>query len=52
MEELIKRIEQDLDQAISRRNAFDVGSPAYQFNHGIVMALKTVLFDIKELKLK
>jgi len=51
MKELIIRIKDDIKKAEIRRNAFDKGSCQYQFNNAVVIALKTVLFDIKELRL-
>lgn len=51
MQELIRRIENDINQAEVRRDAFDMGSEPYEFNRAIIIALKGVLFDIKELGL-
>jgi hypothetical protein len=51
MKELIDRIEHDIKCAEVRRDAFDKGSSGYIFNNAVIVALKTVLFDMKELKL-
>lgn len=51
MEELINRINHDIKQAEARRDAYEKGSREYGFNQGIIIALKTVLFDMKELKI-
>lgn len=51
MDELINRINHDIKKAELRRDSFSKDSQEYSFNHATVLALKTVLFDIKELKL-
>jgi hypothetical protein len=51
MNELINRIKHDIKQAEARRDAFEEGTREYGFNQGIISALKTVLFDMKELRL-
>ena len=51
MKELIERIENDIKRAELNRDAFDKGSSGYVFNNAIILALKGVLFDMKELKL-
>lgn len=51
MKELIDRIEHDIKCAELKRDAFDKDSHGYIFNKAIVIALKCVLFDMKELKL-
>ena len=51
MKELINRIQHDIKQAEARRDAFEKGTREYGFNQGIVAALKTVLFDMRELRL-
>jgi hypothetical protein len=51
MEELVKRIEDDIKKAEARRDAFEKDTNGYVFNKAIVLALKTVLFDMRELKL-
>lgn len=51
MKELINRIEHDIKCAEVRRDAFDKGSHGYEFNKAIILALKGVLFDMRELKL-
>lgn len=49
--ELVRRIDHDLKLATDRRNEFEKGSEGYIFNHSQIIALKTVLFDLKELRL-
>jgi len=49
--ELLNRIQHDIKQAEARRDAFEKGTREYGFNQGIVAALKTVLFDMRELGL-
>jgi hypothetical protein len=51
MKELITRIKDDIKKAEIRRDAFDKDSCQYEFNRAIIIALKTVLFDMKELRL-
>lgn len=51
MKELIERINHDIKQAEIRRDAFEKDTKEYAFNKAIVLALKTVLFDIHELRL-
>jgi hypothetical protein len=51
MKELINRIKHDIKQAEIRRDAFEIGTKEYSFNQATIIALKTVLFDIKELRL-
>lgn len=51
MEELIRRINHDIKQAEARRDAFEKNTREYGFNQGIISALKTVLFDMRELKI-
>jgi len=51
LSELVRRIDQDLKHATERRNGFEKGSEGYTFNHSQIIALKTVLFDLKELRL-
>lgn len=51
MNELIKRIEHDIKRAELNRDAFEKGSSGYIFNSATILALKTVLFDMRELKL-
>ena len=51
MNELINRINHDIKQAEARRDAFDRDSNEYTFNHATIIALKTVLFDMRELRL-
>jgi len=49
--ELVRRIDNDLKFATDRRKEFEKGSEGYTFNHSQIIALKTVLFDLKELRL-
>jgi hypothetical protein len=55
MKELINRIQHDLKQAEARRDAFEKtygrDSREYGFNQAVVITLKTVLFDMRELRL-
>ena len=51
MKELIRRIKDDIKKAEIRRDSFDKGSCQYEFNKAVIIALKNVLFDIKELSL-
>lgn len=48
---LIAIIEDDINKAIIRRDAFDSNTQEYSFNHATVLALKSVLFDALQLKL-
>jgi hypothetical protein len=48
---LVAIINHDLKQAEIRRDAFSKDSQEYSFNHATVLALKCVLFDMKQLKL-
>ena len=49
--ELIDKIKDDIKKAEIRRDSFDKDSCQYEFNKAIVCTLKTVLFDMKELRL-
>lgn len=51
MKELIDRIQHDIKQAEARRDAFEKETMGYVFNHATIIALKTVLFDMRELRL-
>lgn len=51
MEELIRRIKEDINKARVRRDAFEKHSEGYAFNQGEITALYVVLHDIKELEL-
>jgi F0F1-type ATP synthase membrane subunit b/b' len=51
LNELIDRINQDIKSAEKRKENSDKLSDAYKFNNTQIITLKTVLFDIAELKL-
>jgi len=51
MEELVRRIKEDIKKARARRDAFEKYSEGYAFNQGEITALYVVLHDIKELEL-
>ena len=51
MEELINRIEHDIKQAEARRDECEKETREYGFNQGTVYALRTVLFDMRELNI-
>ena len=50
MEELVKIINNDIKNAQFRRDLFDKDSTEYMINTATIVALKTVLFDMKWLK--
>jgi len=51
MQEVINRILEDYRKADERMKAFKQNEHGYSFNQGLKASLKTVLFDMKELKI-
>ena len=50
MEELVRIINNDIKNAEDRRDSFDKDSTEHMMNTATIVALKTVLFDMKWLK--
>jgi len=48
---LIERINHDIKSAEMRNESYNVSDDGYKFNHAQIITLKTVLFDMRELRL-
>jgi hypothetical protein len=49
MEKLLEKINKDIADTENRLSKLEKGSPDYDFNYGVFIALLIVLSDIKEL---
>ena len=52
MKELIRRLEQDKDQAKTRMEGFEIGTAEHAFNQGVMLQASNTLFDIRTLTIK
>ena len=46
MKELIRRLEQDRDQAKTRMECFEIGTSEHSFNQGVMIQASNTLYDI------
>ena len=51
MKELIRRLEQDKDQAKTRMEGFEIGTAEHAFNQAVMLQASNTLMDIKMLTL-